>query len=311
MRQLKFFRWAAVLTLAIVLAPGAASAQEDDTLTISGTFSMGTLSGTVGPDLAEVFAGGDDYTWTLTLHGTTQSHYYAFSLDTLWAFFDTEIHATSFDLEFLGPDAAALNGIVSEHIAGGTARITLSNIHTNGEDDFATMYVWVSGPDMALYSRQGLLGANPLVPADVDGYPVVGPEPFSIWSDYTDLEDWRLGNDGRIISSQTVVTFEGSVGELPGDFNRDDKVDAADLLKWQGDFSQNANSDADNDGDCDGADFLAWQRQLGAGVPTVAASADVPEPAAGALALLGVNSTLRLRRRSLGRPNNNFSPSKD
>jgi hypothetical protein len=307
MRQLKFFRWAAVLTLAIVLAPNDASAQEEGTLTISGTFSMGTLSGTVGPDLAEVFADGDDYTWTLTLHGTTQSHYYSFSLDTLWAFFDTEIHARSFDLEFFGPDAATLNGIVSEHIAGGTARITLSNIYTNGEVDFATMYVRVAGPDMALYSRQGLLGVNPLVPADVDGYPVVGPESFSIWPDYTDLEDWRPGNDGRIISSQTVVTFEGSVGELPGDFNHDDKVDAADLLKWQGDFSQNANSDADNDGDSDGADFLPWQRQLGAGVPTVAASADVPEPDAEALALLGLSSILLVRRRSLRRPNKVFA----
>jgi hypothetical protein len=29
MRQLKLFRWAAVLMLAIALAPGAASAQED------------------------------------------------------------------------------------------------------------------------------------------------------------------------------------------------------------------------------------------------------------------------------------------
>ena len=40
MRRFTLFRWAAVLTLAIALAPGAASAQEDDTLTISGLFSM-------------------------------------------------------------------------------------------------------------------------------------------------------------------------------------------------------------------------------------------------------------------------------
>ena len=75
MRQLKLFRWAAVLTLAIALAPGAASAQEADTITISGTFNMDYLFGTVGPDLAEVYANGHEHTWTLTLHGTTQSHY--------------------------------------------------------------------------------------------------------------------------------------------------------------------------------------------------------------------------------------------
>ena len=75
MRRFKLFRWVAVLTLAIALAPGAASAQEADTLTISGTFSMDYLNGTVGPDLAEVYANGHEHTWTLTLHGTTQSHY--------------------------------------------------------------------------------------------------------------------------------------------------------------------------------------------------------------------------------------------
>jgi len=286
--------------VAIALAPPAASAEEDGTVTISGKFSMNTLSGTVGADLAEVFANGDEYTWTLTLHGTTQSHYYSFSLDTLWAFLDTEIHATSFDFEFFGPGAATLNGIVSEHIAQGTARITLSNIYTNSEDDFATMYVRVSGPDMAFYSRQGLLGVNPLVPADADGYPVVGPESFSIWSDYTDLEDWRPGNDGRIISSQTIVTFERSVGELPGDFNHDDKVDAADLLKWQGDFGQNGDSDADNDNDSDGADFLAWQRQFAGETAAVPASARVPEPSALGLGAccLGLLGAVARRRRN-------------
>ena len=80
MRQLKLFRWAAVLMLAIALAPGAASAQEADTLTISSTFYMDWLYGTVGPDLAEVYANGHEHTWTLTLHGTTHSH------STFWAF---------------------------------------------------------------------------------------------------------------------------------------------------------------------------------------------------------------------------------
>ncbi len=61
-----------------------------------------------------------------------------------------------------------------------------------------------------------------------------------------------------------------------GDFDADGDVDAADLLKWQGDFGENGSSDADNDGDSDGADFLAWQRQLGAAPPVVSANASVP-----------------------------------
>jgi hypothetical protein len=73
MRQLKLFRWTAALTLAIAAAPSTASAQEDGTVTISGTFYMDWLGGTVGADLAEVYANGHEHTWTLTLHGTTQS----------------------------------------------------------------------------------------------------------------------------------------------------------------------------------------------------------------------------------------------
>lgn len=289
MRYLKLFRLTPALMVAIALTPAAAPAQEDGTLTISGTFDRAGLSGTVGPDLAEVFANGDDYTWTLTLHGTTHSHYYAFSLDTLWAFLDTEIHATSFDLEFFGPDAATLNGIASEHIAGGTSRIYLSNIYTNGDgDDFALMDVRVSGPDMALYSQQHLWWANPLVPADADGYPVVRQEPFSIWSDYTDLEDWRPGNNGRIISSQTIVTFQGSVSELPGDFNQDGKVDAADYVAWR-------KSPSSFGGDPGG--YNTWRTQFGQSVAGEAKGAAsniaIPEPSTLALLALAVLALLR------------------
>ena len=103
MRQLKLFRWAAVLTLAIAVAPSTASAQEDGTLTISSTFYMDWLGGTVGDDLAEIFANGHDHTWTLTLHGTSQSHSAYSSSWFGYIYRVTEIHATSFDLEFFGP----------------------------------------------------------------------------------------------------------------------------------------------------------------------------------------------------------------
>jgi len=73
---------------------------------------------------------------------------------------------------------------------------------------------------------------------------------------------------------------------IPSDFNLDRDVDGADLVQWQGDFGENALSDADNDGDSDGADFLPWQQQLGSGLPAAATSAAIPEPAARALALV-------------------------
>jgi hypothetical protein len=200
-------RWAAVLTLAIALAPAAASAQEDGTITISSTFYMDSLSGTVGSDLAEVFANGHEHTWTLTLYGTSQSHE-TFTNPFGVTSYATEIHATSFNLEFFGPDAATLNGIVSEHIAGGDVLIYLDNEYSSGiGDDFAIMYVEPTGPDFQFFSEIDTFGSATLFPSDADGYPVVGPDPFSIWAEYSALSDIRPGNNGYVQSRASLVTF--------------------------------------------------------------------------------------------------------
>jgi hypothetical protein len=201
-------RWAAVLTLAIALAPAAASAQEDGTITISSTFYMDSLSGTVGPDLAEVFANGHEHTWTLTLYGTSQSHE-TFTNPFGVTSYATEIHATSFNLEFFGPDAATLNGIVSDHIAGEDVLIYLANEYSSGiGDDFAIMYVEPTGPDFQFFSEIDTFGSATLFPSDAGGYPVVGPDPFSIWAEYSALSDMRPGNNGYIQSRYSLVTFD-------------------------------------------------------------------------------------------------------
>ena len=219
MTRLMHFRWAAALMLAIALAPGAASAQEADTLRISGTFSMDYLNGESDlnwfvPDLAEVYANGHEHTWTLTLHGTTHSH---FTFSAFGVKRATQIHATSFDLEFFGPDAATLNGLVSDHLAGGDVFVYLENSYSSGfgGGDFAIMYVWVSAgdPGMYFYTSQEM-GVFTLFPADADGYPIVGPEPFSIEPDFTKLgySDMLSSTGGEIGSLAGPVTFEGSVG---------------------------------------------------------------------------------------------------
>jgi len=203
----KLARWVASLALAIVVAPGLASAQDADTLTISSTFYMDWLNGTVGPDLAEVYTNGHEHTWTLTLHGTTKSHdkfIGPFGVTN----YTTEIRATSFELEFSGPDAATLNGIVSNHIAGGDVSIYLRNAYSSGfGDDFAIVYVWPMGPDVEFFAGHDL-GSFTLLPTDADGYPVVGPEPFSIWSEYSLWIDRRAGNDGSIESRESLLTFK-------------------------------------------------------------------------------------------------------
>jgi hypothetical protein len=84
------------------------------------------------------------------------------------------------------------------------------------------------------------------------------------------------------------------VASLPGDFDKNSMVNAADLTKWRGDFGLNAQSDADGDGDSDGSDLLIWQQNVGAG----AAVGAVPEP--GTLILSGA-AILLLFARSRGR----------
>ena len=91
------------------------------------------------------------------------------------------------------------------------------------------------------------------------------------------------GNNVKIDYKATAVTYAA-------DFNDDNKVDAADLAQWRGDFGVDNGSDANGDGRSDGRDFLTWQREYGSGVT----AASVPEPSTQILACLAF---LPLRRR--------------
>jgi hypothetical protein len=101
---------------------------------------------------------------------------------------------------------------------------------------------------------------------------------------------------GRVDLAGVVVATRVGLPAIMGDFDGNRVVNSADLTQWKGDFGLNADSNADGDGDSDGADFLIWQRKLGA-TSSVPASAPVPEPAGALLAgmtLLG----LAVRRRT-------------
>jgi hypothetical protein len=53
--------------------------------------------------------------------------------------------------------------------------------------------------------------------------------------------------------------------------------------------------DADGDGDVDGQDFLIWQRQNGSSAP-LSAAVQIPEPAAGFLALSATLFVIRFMK---------------
>lgn len=74
---------------------------------------------------------------------------------------------------------------------------------------------------------------------------------------------------------------------IAGDFNNDGVVNNADLAVWKTGFAN---------GSMTGADFLEWQRNLGAGSATTAAAA-VPEPTAIGLAVFGITGLVTAGRR--------------
>ena len=118
----------------------------------------------------------------------------------------------------------------------------------------------------------------------------------------------RYGFDGTLLgtfaqsgqggfSEATAITVISPL--LPGDFDNDGAVDAADLAVWQNNYGETGNAayllgDGDGDGDTDGRDFLVWQRQYGTTAELSALQSSlVPEPSAAiilftAIASLGV-----------------------
>jgi hypothetical protein len=93
--------------------------------------------------------------------------------------------------------------------------------------------------------------------------------------------------------SVVLALFAG----FTADFDGDGDVDGDDMAIWQGSFGVDAGGDADGDGDTDGADYLIIQQQLGGGLPAVASSDVVPEPASWALAALGMAGLGRVASR--------------
>jgi hypothetical protein len=104
--------------------------------------------------------------------------------------------------------------------------------------------------------------------------------------------DAKKVSDGLATFTRTL--YEGVAYELappppvPGDFNSDGVVDAADFAAWQAHFPASTSAlltdgDADGDGDVDGADFVVWQTNF----PTApgGGATPVPEPSACMLAV--------------------------
>jgi hypothetical protein len=299
MTRMKLSRWFAVLTLVIALASSIASVLEADTLSISGPFHMDQLRGTVGADLAEVFAHDNEDTWSLTLFGITQSNeyieYYENGAD--GEAFVTRVHATSFEFGFVGPDADVLNDVISQQLTtsslGDDLFLELWNVYSYGGfwpgsgfweigllplDDTVGVSFFAQGEgSIAVPNYTG----DFWFPAEYDfiypyGFPLVVPQ--TIRSQTTSIHDSRPGSSGTLVSTGGFVDLGVTVFVLDGDFNGDSSVDGDDFLKWQRGESPNPLS---------GSDLAAWQANYGAS-GSLASAVAVPEPANLVLLALGL-----------------------
>ncbi|TWT76045.1 PEP-CTERM motif protein [Posidoniimonas polymericola] len=112
---------------------------------------------------------------------------------------------------------------------------------------------------------------------------------------------------GQVLDQSSDVAFSPVVVSyfsvaLPGDFNGNGVVDAADYTVWRAsvgtanDLAGNGNEAGGSAGVVDNADYALWKANYGATVSSAASAGQAPEPAAAVLGLLGVLA-LAVRRR--------------
>lgn len=101
---------------------------------------------------------------------------------------------------------------------------------------------------------------------------------------------WRVNYQSSSVSLDVLFS---------ADFNGDNSVDGDDLLNWNAGYgsqmAMHVDGDADGDGDVDGQDFLIWQIQNGSSAP-LSAAVQIPEPAAGFLALSATLFVIRFMK---------------
>jgi arabinogalactan endo-1,4-beta-galactosidase len=110
------------------------------------------------------------------------------------------------------------------------------------------------------------------------------------------LSVWEGGRYGLFDQNGNLLpaidAYAGLNPPVPGDYNDDRAVNAADLAAWRSTMGQtgaNLPADGNGDGRVDGGDLLFWQRQLGASASFASGSA-TPEPSA--LLLVAIGCTL-------------------
>jgi endoglucanase len=121
------------------------------------------------------------------------------------------------------------------------------------------------------------------------------------WGNYMfTLEPSNFGQPTQSDQPALGVLRPFAADELPGDFNFDGMVDAADYTVWRDAVGKvGAGNDADSniDGRVDELDYAVWKTNFGDSLAGRGSAASVPEPAAMLLLTAGSSAFAALRRR--------------
>jgi len=134
-----------------------------------------------------------------------------------------------------------------------------------------------------------------------------GAAPISLGNAYNNLsgiEDLAFlwtNSQGEVYNAR--VEYVGIAPRIPGDYNDDGRVDAADYTKWRDTLGQNvaagSGADGDNNGKIEQNDYNLWKTNFGApaGSGATLRAVQAPEPAAAALALMAAVALVICRRK--------------
>jgi len=161
---------------------------------MGGTFTMNHVTGVPGSDLLTIV--GNENSWNVLLENID---FECVEESETWT---TTLRATSFDFEFIGPDAAILNSEVADQFTqGGLGGNGYFEVTVEDWSPFVTFffYIWPDVPSEGVYwSVDGWTTDPEVFPLDGNGCPTIGP--FELDAVQTILFDRRGSNDGNIVA---------------------------------------------------------------------------------------------------------------
>lgn len=144
--------------------------------------------------------------------------------------------------------------------------------------------------------------ADSFSPAAGQSFSLLVADSISGAFDSVDLPSLPSGLDWQTTQSANAFTISLVSLGLPGDYNFDGFVDAADYTTWSDMLGQSGSglaADGNNNGQIDLADYAVWKTNFGAVAPPSAQSSGVPEPSALTLLIVCCLSFTRQHRRNL------------